>query len=194
MAPISSGNYGAAVSYGASRIGIEKAVVIVPETTPRAKVEKIRYYGGEARLMGRNYDEAHALGMDFINGCGMVYIDSCYDDPKIYGGQGTVGPEILRQNPGIDTILVPIGGGGLITGIAVAAKVVKPDVRLIGVQSEVCPAMQRALEGKFLVEGARAAALAAVMDEPEWVGGSRIAMVMSGGNIDDALLKRILRE
>ncbi len=248
VATISSGNHGAAVSYGAKRLGIGKAAVIVPETTPRAKVDKIKYYGADVMLMGKNYDEAHAMGMQFINSCGMIYIDSCYEDPKIYGGQGTVGVEILEQNPDIDTILVPIGGGGLITGIAVAAKAIKPDVRIIGVQSEVCPAMKRALEDhvlyeeypvsgdtlcdalvggvgklsyemlgeymddiiivkeetiakairhmafneKFLVEGASATTLAAVMEEPERVGGKNIAMVMSGGNIDDAVLKRMI--
>lgn len=110
IATISSGNHGSSVSYGASLLGIKNAKVIVPETTPASKVDKIRYFGSEVMLMGKNYDEAHRLGMDYIDSRGMTYIDAYYDDPKIYGGQGTVAIEILEQNPEIDTIVVPIGG------------------------------------------------------------------------------------
>lgn len=92
-------------------------------------------------LMGNSYDEAHALGMTYIEENGLTFIDAYYSDPKIYAGQGTIAIEILEQQPDIDTIVVPIGGGGLITGIAVAAKSIKPDIRIIGVQTEACPAM-----------------------------------------------------
>lgn len=250
VATISSGNHGASVSYGAKLLGIENAVIIVPETTPKAKVDKIRHYGARAMLMGRNYDEAHRLGMDYIHEHGMTYIDAYYDDPKIYGGQGTVALEILQQNPEIDTIVVPIGGGGLCTGIAVYAKSVRPDIRIVGVQTEVCPAMIRAFsdhvfyeeypvtgetvcdalvggigklsfemlrdyaddiievkesairkavkymikDEKYIVEGAGAAAVAAVMDGRERVGGKNIALVVSGGNIDGDLMVQLLNE
>ena len=125
VATISSGNHGSSVSYAASLLGISNAKVIVPETTPKSKVDKIKYFGADVMLMGSNYDEAHALGMKFIEEKGMTYIDAYYDDPKIYGGQGTIAIEILEQNPDIDTIVVPIGGGGLSTGIAVAAVMVE---------------------------------------------------------------------
>ena len=141
VATISSGNHGSSVSYAASLLGIKNAKVIVPETTPQSKVDKIKYFGADAMLMGANYDEAHALGMKYINEHGLTYIDAYYDDPKIYGGQGTIAIEILKQNPEIDTIIVPIGGGGMITGIAVAAKHLKPEIKIIGVQTEACPAM-----------------------------------------------------
>lgn len=141
VATISSGNHGSSVSYAASLLGIQNAVVIVPETAPRSKIDKIRYFGAEVLLMGKNYDEAHALGMEYIRARQLTYIDAYYDDPKIYGGQGTIALEILEQQPDIDTIVVPIGGGALLTGIAVAAKAVKPDIRVIGVQTEACPAM-----------------------------------------------------
>ena len=152
VATISSGNHGSSVSYAASLLGIKNAKVIVPETTPQSKVDKILYFGSEAMLMGKNYDEAHALGMKFIEDNGMTYIDAYYDDPKIYGGQGTIAIEILEQNPQIDTIVVPIGGGGLITGIAVAAKAIKPEIRIVGVQTENCPAMIKAYEDNVFYE------------------------------------------
>lgn len=250
VATISSGNHGASVSYAAKLLGIKNAKVIVPETTPQAKVDKIKYYGADVMLMGNGYDEAHAMGMSYIEENGMTYIDPYYDDPKIYGGQGTIAIEILDQNPDIDTIVVPIGGGGLITGIAVAAKAIKPDIRMIGVQTEACPAMIRAYEDnvfyeeypttgdtvcdalvggvgklsyeilkdyvddlievkeatirkavkhmvkeeKFIVEGASATTVAAVMDDRERIGGKNIALVMSGGNIDGDLMVKLLNE
>ena len=250
VATISSGNHGASVSYAAKLLGIKNAKIIVPETTPQAKVDKIKYYGADVMLMGSGYDEAHAMGMSYIEENGMTYIDAYYDDPKIYGGQGTVAVEILDQNPDIDTIVVPIGGGGLITGIAVAAKAIKPDIRIIGVQTEACPAMIRAYEDnvfyeeypttgdticdalvggvgklsydilkdyvddlievkeatikkavkhmikeeKFIVEGASATTVAAVMDDRERVAGKNIALVMSGGNIDGDLMVKLLNE
>ena len=138
---VSSGNHGSSVSYAASLLGIEKAVVIVPETTPTSKVEKIRHFGGEAKLMGQNYDEAHALGMAYIEANGLTNIDSCHEDVYVYAGQGTVAIEILEQNPDIDMIVVPIGGGGIATGVALAAKTLKPGIRVIGVQTAACPAM-----------------------------------------------------
>lgn len=152
VATISSGNHGSSVSYAASLLGIRNAKVIVPETTPQSKIDKIVYFGAEAMVMGKNYDEAHSLGMEYIKSHGMTYIDAYYDDPKIYGGQGTIGIEILKQNPEIDTIVVPIGGGGLITGIAVAAKALKPDIRIIGVQTEACPAMIKSYEDGICYE------------------------------------------
>lgn len=152
IATISSGNHGSSVSYAASLLGIKNAEVIVPETTPASKIDKIKYFGANVLLMGKNYDEAHALGMEYIRDHGMTYIDAYYDDPKIYGGQGTIGIEILEQNPDIDTIVVPIGGGALITGIAVAAKSIKSDIRVVGVQTEVCPAMIRSYEDGKIYE------------------------------------------
>jgi len=138
---VSSGNHGSSVAYAAGLLGIEKAEIIVPECTPQSKVDKIRYFGGTAKLMGRNYDEAHALGMEYIRANGLTNIDSCHDDIKVYAGQGTVALELLEQQPDIDTIVVPIGGGGIATGVALAAKSINPAIRVYGVQTEACPAM-----------------------------------------------------
>ena len=249
VATISSGNHGSSVSYAASLLGIKNAKVIVPETTPQSKVDKILYFGSEAMLMGKNYDEAHALGMKFIEDNGMTYIDAYYDDPKIYGGQGTIAIEILEQNPQIDTIVVPIGGGGLITGIAVAAKAIKPEIRIVGVQTENCPAMIKAYEDnvfyeeypcedsicdsliggigalsylmakdyvdefiavseetvgkavsfmakheKYIVEAGSCVTVAALMDHRDRIGGKNVALVLSGGNIDGALLTELMNQ
>ena len=80
---VSSGNHGSSVAYAAQLLGIERAEIIVPECTPQSKVDKIRYFGGTAKLMGRNYDEAHALGMEYIHANGLTNIDSCHDDVKV---------------------------------------------------------------------------------------------------------------
>lgn len=141
IATVSSGNHGSSVSYAASILGIKNSKIIVPQSTPQSKIDKIKYFGAEVMLMGKNYDEAHTFGMTYIKENGLTYIDAYYSDPHIYAGQGTIAIEVLEQNEDIDTIVVPIGGGGLITGIAVAAKAIKPDVRIIGVQTEACPAM-----------------------------------------------------
>lgn len=248
IATISSGNHGSSVSYAASLLGIKNAVVIVPKTAPKSKVERIKYFGAEVLQLGENYDEAHAEGMKYIEERGMVYIDAYYDDPKIYAGQGTIGVELLRQDPDIDTVVCPIGGGGLITGIATAVKTLKPEIRVFGVQTEACPAMAASLrenvfydeypikgdtvcdalvggvgalsyarlgelieevivvreatirkavafmarEEKFIVEGGSATTIAAIMEQPEKVGGKNIALILSGGNIDGELLSEIM--
>ena len=134
VATISSGNHGSSVAYAARMLGIEKADIIIPGMAPKAKEDRIRFYGGNVIRMGKDYDEAHALGMKHIE------------------GQGTICVELLKQNPDIDTIVVPIGGGGLSTGIAAYAKYAKPDIRVIGVQTEACPAMIKSYEDNVFYE------------------------------------------
>ncbi len=152
VATVSSGNHGTSVAYAARMLGIERAEIIIPGPAPKAKEDMIRFFGGNVMRMGYDYDSAHAEGMKYIEENGLTYIDAYYDDYKIYGGQGTIACEILRQNPDIDTIVIPVGGGGLSTGIAVAAKSIKPDIRIIGVQTEACPAFIKAFEDNILYE------------------------------------------
>lgn len=140
VAAISSGNHGIAVAYAAKKLRMKNAVILVPENTPESKIEKIRYYGGEVHLLGQCFDEANLLGMQYIEEHGFTFIDGWDNDPLVYAGQGTVGLELMTQLADLDTILVPIGGGGLCTGIAVAAKSIRPDIRVIGLYSEACTA------------------------------------------------------
>jgi len=143
---VSSGNHGAAVSYASKLLGIEKADVIVPKVTPQSKIDNIKSYGANVLVMGSNYDEAHKLGENYKNEHNMTYIDAYYEDEAIYAGQGTIGLEILEAMPDVDIILVPVGGGGMITGIATAAKAIKPEVKVVGLQTSACPAMIKAIE------------------------------------------------
>lgn len=152
VATISSGNHGAAVSYCCSVLGIGKSVIYVPKNTPRSKVDKITFYGSEVQFIGDNYDQCHALAIREIGEKNMTFIDAYDKDPVVYAGQGTAGVEILESDAQIDTILVPIGGGGLITGVGAAVKSINPHVRVVGVQTEACPAMKAALRDKILYD------------------------------------------
>lgn len=150
IAAISSGNHGIAVAYVSKLLNMKKAVIIISENTPKSKIDKIRYYGGEVIFMGQCFDEAYRLGTEYIESKGYTFIDGWDNDSDVYAGQGTVGLEILKQNNEIDTILVPIGGGGLCTGIAVAAKNIKPDIKVIGLYSEACTAWPDAIRDNKL--------------------------------------------
>jgi len=152
VAAISSGNHGSSVSYAATLLGIKNVVIIVPENTPQSKIDKIKYFGGKVLILGKDFDESYSLGKKYIEENKLTYIDAYYSDPILYAGQGTVAIEILKQNENIDTIIVPIGGGGLITGIAIAAKALNPNIRVIGVQTEACPAMVKAYEDNVFYE------------------------------------------
>lgn len=148
---ISSGNHGLAVSYACKILGMEAPTIYVPETTPNSKVEKIEFYGGKVEKIGKNYDEAHELGMEKIKESSKIFIDPCSDEIVI-AGQGSIAIEMLEENPNLDIILVPIGGGGIITGISLLAKAIKKDIKIIGVQTSACPAMLAALRDDVYYE------------------------------------------
>lgn len=247
---VSTGNLGVAVAMASLRLGIPDCSVVVPVGTPHAKTDRIRYYGARSMALGADYDEALTLGINYIDRAEMFYVDPMEYDPRFYCGNGTIGLEILEQDPDIDTIVVPIGGGGLCTGIAVAAKSVRPDVRIVGVQTEACPAMvdsirdntcynrfptkgdtvceaivggvgqiafdmlpslledivvvsERSIRSAFKfmiekeqlsIEAGSAMVVAAVREFPERVGGHRVALVISGGNLDVDILTSVLQE
>lgn len=133
----SAGNHAQGVACAAQRLGVA-ATVVMPETTPLAKVLATRSYGAEILLHGASYDDAAARARELQAERELLYVPA-FDDPLIIAGQGTVGLEIVEQLPEVDTLLVPIGGGGLISGIATAVKAVRPEVRVIGVQAANAP-------------------------------------------------------
>lgn len=145
---VSSGNHGAGVSYAAHMLGGIKAKIYVPETIPESKLEKIKFFGAEVLTEGKNYDEAHIAALKALEEERLTFVDPC-SDVDVIAGQGTIGIEIIEANPDIDTIIAPIGGGGLITGIAAAAKHLKPSIKIIGVQTAACPAMKKAMEDQI---------------------------------------------
>ena len=145
----STGNHAQAVAIGAEKCNLT-ATVVVPETTPKVKVEKIRQHKVELILHGENYDVAEQYARELAKGERLTFL-SDYNDPFVVAGQGTVGLEILEDLPTVDSIIVPVGGGGLIAGITIATKSTKPNLEILGVQPEATPAMHHSLKvGKII--------------------------------------------
>jgi len=142
----SAGNHAQGVAYHARRLGIP-ATIVMAETTPFNKVEHTRDHGARVILEGLMFDEAKDYALKLGEKEGLVFIHP-FDDLDIIAGQGTIALEMLADNPDLDTLVVPIGGGGLISGIAVAAKALKPDIKIIGVEAAMYPCMHAALRGK----------------------------------------------
>jgi threonine dehydratase len=141
----SAGNHAQGVALAAKRLGV-RAVIVMPVTTPSIKVDAVRDLGGEVVLHGDTYDDAYAHARDLQEARGLTFIHP-FDDPDVIAGQATIGVEIMRQAEGrVDAIFVPIGGGGLIAGVALYVKSLYPDVRVIGVEPEDSAAMQASLE------------------------------------------------
>ncbi len=148
---MSAGNHAQGVAYHAQRLGL-RAVIVMPRFTPGVKVERTRSFGAEIVLHGDTLDEArnHALKLAVEQRLTFVHP---YDDEAIVAGQGTVGIEMLEAVPQLDTLVVAVGGGGLIAGIAVAAKALKPDIEVIGVQTLRFPSMFNAIKHQSLPQG-----------------------------------------
>jgi len=136
---VSAGNHGRAVAYGASLFGLT-AMVIVPRSAPPTKIEAIRQMGVELCLVGESYDEAEQIARRMASHRKVTFI-SPHNDPDVIAGQGTVALELLDQVPNLDTILMPVAGGGLLAGMAVIAKALNPIIKVIGVQAQNSPAM-----------------------------------------------------
>jgi threonine dehydratase len=145
---MSAGNHAQGVAYHAKRLGIP-ATIVMPAGTPMVKVENTRRHGAEVIVTGNTLEEAGAFALDHGKARGMILIHP-YDDPKVIAGQGTIALEMLEAAPDLDTLVVPIGGGGLISGIAVMAKSLKPSLRIIGVQARLYPSMYNAVKAEQL--------------------------------------------
>jgi threonine dehydratase len=140
----SAGNHAQAVAFHATQRGI-KARIVMPLMTPLVKVSSTAGYGAEVVLHGANYDEACTEALRQSDAEGMTFLHP-FDDPDVIAGQGTIGLELLEQVPDLEAVVVPIGGGGLISGVACAIKESNPKVRVVGVQTERLPSMLRATE------------------------------------------------
>jgi len=142
---MSAGNHAQAVAYHARELGIP-AVIVMPRLTPNVKTQRTRDLGAEVVLHGDSVAEAGERARGIAAERGLVFVHP-YDDPLIIAGQGTIGLEMLADAPDLQAILVPVGGGGLVAGIATAVKALRPDIRVIGVETRRYPSMLRAIEG-----------------------------------------------
>lgn len=139
----SAGNHAQGVAYHATRLGI-KSKIVMPRQTPLIKVTNTRELGGEVVLHGANYDEALALARELEQEHGYTFVHA-FDDDAVIAGQGTIGLELLEEETRFDAVIVPIGGGGLVSGLAVAMKALQSDIRIIGVEPENAASMRAAL-------------------------------------------------
>src|SRR5687768_3659885 len=166
----SAGNHAQGVALAAQRLGC-RAVIVMPVTTPRIKVDAVAARGAEVVLHGDSYAEAYKRALQIKSKRGLAFVHP-YDDPDVIAGQGTIGMEILRQHPGpIDAIFVPVGGGGLIAGIAAYVKHLRPEIKIIGVEPRDSDAMRRSLEA-----------------------GERVRLSYAGGFADGVAVKNVGEE
>ena len=244
----SAGNHAQGVALSASKFDI-KAVIIMPESTPLTKVNGVKHFGAEVILHGANYDEAYAYATKYADENSLTFVHP-FEDEEVIAGQGTVALEILDQCKELDSIIIPIGGGGLIAGMATAIKEINPNIEVIGVSASGAPAFKNSYEQKeavdslsvrtiadgiavrdtssvtlsyalkhvdrvisvddeeiasailyllekqkLVVEGAGAVGVAALIHNKLGdVKGKRIALVLSGGNMDVTLLSVIIEK
>jgi threonine dehydratase len=242
---MSAGNHAQGVAYHAQRLNIP-ATIVMPEATPFTKIDRTEAFGATVLLKGGSLAAAGKAARELAGERDLTFVHP-YDDPAVIAGQGTVALELLADQPDLDAIIVPVGGGGLISGIAVAAKAIAPRTAILGVQTTLYPAMQRLMRGedpgppadpttlaegiavkepgrltrqivkalvgdillvneaalenavetllesqRLIAEGAGASGVAAMLAAPERFAGQRVAIVVTGGNIDGRLLASIL--
>lgn len=147
----SAGNHSQGLSHHGSRLGIP-VTIVMPKTTPMVKVMQTEMAGGTVVLEGENYDEAYAHARRLEDELGLTFVHP-FDDPRVAAGQGTVALEMLEDVPELDTLAIPVGGGGLAAGMGTIARDIKPDIRLIGVEAELFPSMYNLLKGESLPVG-----------------------------------------
>ncbi|NUZ06442.1 threonine ammonia-lyase [Piscinibacter koreensis] len=178
---VSAGNHAQAVAYHAERLGI-RATIVMPRFAPSVKIERTRGFGADIVLEGDTFDAAREHGLALAAERGLVVVHP-YDDEAVVAGQGTVVLEMLAQQPTLDTLVVPIGGGGLIGGIATAARALRPDIRIVGVQTERFPAAWCAKHG-----ATREAALATIADGIGVKAPGELTLPLIRDLVDDVVL------
>ena len=154
----SAGNHAQGVAYAAKWMGVP-CTIVMPTVASLSKVEATRKYGAQIVLHGQDYDEAFAKAQSIKEATGATYIHA-FDDEMIIAGQGTIGIEVLEQLPDLEAIVVPMGGGGLISGIAIAAKTLKPDIRIIGVEAKGAAGFKNSLAANRIEELTHVATIA----------------------------------
>ncbi|MCP5270475.1 MAG: threonine ammonia-lyase [Burkholderiaceae bacterium] len=177
----SAGNHAQGVAHHAQRLGL-RAVIVMPVLTPTVKVERTRGFGAEVVLHGETFDAAreHALQLAAEQGLSFVHP---FDDPAVIAGQGTIGLEMLAEQPDLDTLVVAVGGGGLISGIATAARALKPGLEIVGVQTARFPAMVNAIKGTAHPQGTSTIAEGIAVGRP-----GQITRELIGRLVDDLVL------
>jgi threonine dehydratase len=145
----SAGNHGQAVAWAAREAGIG-ATVFMPEESPMAKVEATVNYGADVELVGEGFDEALAAALELVEERGATFVHA-FDDPHVIAGQGTIGLELAEQVGEMEVVVIPVGGGGLASGVALALRERRPDVRLIGVQPATCAPFTGSSEHGFTI-------------------------------------------
>jgi threonine dehydratase len=146
----SAGNHAQGVAYTAQHFGIA-ATIVMPESTPLTKIQGVKEFGASVILHGANYDEAYAHATEFAKEKGLSFVHPFADD-EVMAGQGTITLEMFEEVKDLDAIVVPVGGGGLISGIAVAAKALNPGIKIIGVSAEGAPAMKKSYDAKTAID------------------------------------------
>ena len=209
----SAGNHAQGVALAATKNGI-KSLICLPDGAPISKVEATRKYGAEICLVEGVYDDAYNRALELKEEKGYTFIHP-FNDEDVIAGQGTIGLEILEQLPDVDIVIVPVGGGGLISGVAFAIKALKPNVKVYGVQpgditfdmcqkyvdgvvtvseDEIAAAILALIEQqKLIAEGAGAVSVAAAMFNKIDVKGKKVCCLVSGGNIDVTILSRVIK-
>ena len=172
----SAGNHAQAVAYHGKRLGIP-VTIVMPVPTPIVKIVQTEGHGAHVVLIGERFDDAHAHARELEAQQGLVFVHP-FDDPDIIAGQGTIALEMLEDVPDLDTLVVPIGGGGLISGIATAAKALKPDIEIIGVEAELYPSMKNVVEGGNAVIGGDTLAEGIAVKEPGQITRGVIARLV----------------
>ena len=177
----SAGNHAQGVAHHAARLGL-RAVIVMPRHTPTVKVERTRGFGAEIVLHGETFDEAHAHALALAEREGLVFVHP-FDDPLVIAGQGTIGLEMLRAQPALDGLVIAVGGGGLLAGVATAARALKPGIEIVGVQTVRFPAMVDAIKGTHHPQGTSTIAEGIAVGQP-----GRITREIVRRRVDDLML------